>query len=131
MKKTGILNRHISKVVASMGHYQELLVCDAGFPTPQDVQTIDLALRAGLPSFLDVLEVLMQELAVEQYYLARETSSCSPDIYEGVIRILPNVRQVTISHEELKEKSNRARACVRTGECTKYANILLVSGVVF
>jgi D-ribose pyranase len=37
----------------------------------------------------------------------------------------------TISHEELKEKTRQARAVIRTGEFTPYANIILVAGVVF
>ncbi|PIW12307.1 MAG: D-ribose pyranase, partial [Candidatus Infernicultor aquiphilus] len=36
-----------------------------------------------------------------------------------------------ISHEELKELSKQARAIIRTGECSPYANIILISGVIF
>ncbi len=41
---------------------------------------------------------------------------------------LPDARQVT--HEEFKQLSKGARAIVRT-ECSPYANIILVAGVVF
>jgi len=36
-----------------------------------------------------------------------------------------------ITHEELKILSAEAVAIVRTGEFTPYANVILVSGVVF
>ena len=36
-----------------------------------------------------------------------------------------------ISHEEFKQRSQKSRAIIRTGECTPYANIILVSGVIF
>jgi len=36
-----------------------------------------------------------------------------------------------VSHDELKRLSHRARAVVRTGECTPYANLMLVAGVTF
>jgi D-ribose pyranase len=37
----------------------------------------------------------------------------------------------TISHAEFKNRTASARAVVRTGEFTPYANIILVAGVVF
>ena len=36
-----------------------------------------------------------------------------------------------IAHEELKRLTANARAVVRTGECTPYANIVLIAGVTF
>ena len=39
--------------------------------------------------------------------------------------------QEEISHEELKNRTGGARAAIRTGECTPYADILLRSGVAF
>ncbi len=37
----------------------------------------------------------------------------------------------TVSHAELKDLCRAAAAVVRTGEFTPYANVILVSGVVF
>ncbi|WP_448594407.1 RbsD/FucU domain-containing protein, partial [Thermoflexus hugenholtzii] len=36
-----------------------------------------------------------------------------------------------VPHETFKAMTGRARAVVRTGECTPYANVILVSGVIF
>jgi D-ribose pyranase len=36
-----------------------------------------------------------------------------------------------VTHDEFKQLSKGARAIVRTGECSPYANIILVAGVVF
>lgn len=49
MKKTALLNRDVSEVIASLGHTDMLVICDAGFPVPGDVQRIDLAVAASLP----------------------------------------------------------------------------------
>lgn len=38
MKRVGILNENISRVVASMGHGDMLAVCDAGFPIPKGTE---------------------------------------------------------------------------------------------
>lgn len=36
-----------------------------------------------------------------------------------------------VSHEDFKQRNARARAVIRTGECTPYANVMLVAGVAF
>jgi D-ribose pyranase len=36
-----------------------------------------------------------------------------------------------VSHDEFKRLTQQARVMVRTGECTPYANVILVAGVTF
>ena len=53
---------------------------------------------------------------------------------QGRLASLPRIRArgvEVVSHDELKRLSQGARAAVRTGEFTPYANIVLFSGVVF
>ena len=45
--------------------------------------------------------------------------------------VLQAVLSETVSHEEFKRRTAKARAMVRTGECTPYANIILIAGVKF
>ena len=70
MKKNGVLNKDISEVVASMGHTDSLMICDAGLPIPLDARRIDLAVKQGLPGFIEIVEVMANELAVEKIILA-------------------------------------------------------------
>jgi D-ribose pyranase len=72
MKRTGILNRDLSSLVAAMGHYDRLVVSDAGFPIPKGVPCIDLTMGANSPTVLEVLKVIALELEVEQFYFANE-----------------------------------------------------------
>lgn len=47
-------------------------------------------------------------------------------------RFLPEQVEIEyISHRLFKEKTNETKAVIRTGEATPYANIILVSGVIF
>jgi D-ribose pyranase len=131
MKKTGILNKEISDVIAGMGHYQEIIVCDAGFPIPEGVRRIDLALEPGLPAFIDVLRVVLKELQVENVIIASETEEQSPARYQEMRSLFPKLQPQLISHTEFKKKSFVAKACIRSGECTPYSNIILVSGVTY
>jgi D-ribose pyranase len=45
--------------------------------------------------------------------------------------LFPDAEHREVSHETLKQLSARARAIVRTGECTPYFNVILRSGVTF
>ena len=131
MKKTGILNQDISEVIAGMGHYQEIIVCDAGFPIPEGVRRIDLALEPGLPAFLDVLRVVLKELQVQEIVIAEESRDLSPARYAEMLALFPGISPRLVPHTEFKQMSHEVKACIRSGECTPYSNILLVSGVTY
>lgn len=131
MKKIGVINKEISSIIAGMGHMQMLTVCDAGLPIPVGVQRIDLALKEGLPGFVETLEVISKELKVEKIIVASEMARISPEIRERMLNIFPEETVVEISHEKFKELTKESVAIIRTGEYTPYANVILVSGVVF
>lgn len=131
MKKIGTLNQPLSTVIAGMGHGDMLVIGDCGLPIPQNVQRIDLALTVGVPSFLQTLAVVQQELQVESVLIASEMEKASPELYGKLAPMLEGIPMDVVSHEKFKELTKQAVAVVRTGECTPYANIILRSGVFF
>lgn len=131
MKKTGLLNRDLSAVVAAMGHYDRLVVSDAGFPIPLDVEYVDLSLRANEPTVMEVVRLLLEELEVEQVRIASEALEATPDRKEHLTELIPNADVQDLPHAEFKQMAREARAVVRTGDYTPYANVMLISGVVY
>ncbi|MFE7240721.1 D-ribose pyranase [Streptomyces sp. NPDC057580] len=129
MKKDGILNRHLAGALAELGHGDEVLVCDAGMPVPAGPRVVDLAFRAGIPSFADVLEGLLDELVIEGATAACEVREANPAAAGLLAGCLPDLQLVP--HDELKVLSAGARLVVRTGEARPYANVLLRCGVFF
>ncbi|MDN3267770.1 MULTISPECIES: D-ribose pyranase [unclassified Streptomyces] len=129
MKKHGILNRHLSGALAELGHTDGVLVCDAGMPIPAGPRVVDLAFRAGVPSFAEVLEGLLGELAVEGATAAEEVRDANPAAASLLAGHFPELAYVP--HERLKELTSGARLVVRTGEASPYANVLLRCGVFF
>ncbi|MET9971495.1 D-ribose pyranase [Streptomyces sp. NPDC006356] len=129
MKRSGILNRHLSGALAELGHGDGVLVCDAGMPIPAGPRVVDLAFRAGVPSFAEVLDGLLAELVVEGATAAREIREANPSAAALLAGEFPALELVT--HERLKELSAGARLVVRTGEARPYANVLLRCGVFF
>ncbi|WP_261305425.1 D-ribose pyranase [Paenibacillus andongensis] len=131
MKKIGILNSEISKVISELGHTDTIVICDSGLPIPAHVKRIDLALKQGVPSFMDCLETVLKELQVEQAFVAREMDQRSPKLKKQTELALEGVTLNEVSHEELKTMTHQAKAIIRTGEFTPYANVILQSGVIF
>ncbi|MET7488640.1 D-ribose pyranase [Streptomyces sp. NPDC005538] len=129
MKKAGILNRHLSGALAELGHGDGVLVCDAGMPIPAGPRVVDLAFRAGVPSFAEVLDGLLAELVVEGATAASEIHGANRAATALLDARFPDLDLV--SHERLKELSAGARLVVRTGEARPYANVLLRCGVFF
>jgi D-ribose pyranase len=131
LKKNGVLNQEISQLIASMGHLDKMTICDAGLPIPDYVWRIDLAVTPGIPSFMDVCKAVTSELKVQQIILAEELRDRNPKLTQLVKEVYPDVEVLYMPHDEFKLLSTESRAIIRTGECTPFANVILVSGVTF
>lgn len=129
MKEIGLINADIAAVIAGLGHMDELIVCDAGFPIPLGVRTVDVSLAVDRPTVLEVLGVLLHDFSVEAIVVAEETRRHSPTRYQAYLDLVGAGVEVTLlPHTAFKERSKRVKAVIRTGDFTVYANILLVSG---
>lgn len=131
MKKDGLLNPQILSAIAAIGHTEYLVIADAGLPVPSGIPVIDISLIRGIPDFGVVLCSVIDEMVVESFIVAEEMADKSQDTYGTVIEALPQVPFRCIAHEEFKEIAAKAKAVIRTGETTPYANIILVAGVNF
>lgn len=124
-----LLHGQLLEILATIGHGESLVICDAGLPIPKNQLLIDLAVSPNLPRFLDVLRVVVAEFVVESMIVASETLNNHP-LALG-IRELVSAKEIVVPHDALKDRIPVARAAVRTGEFTPYANIILVGGIPF
>jgi D-ribose pyranase len=85
----------------------------------------------GVPGATQTLKVVLDEMKVEKVILAEEAKARNPKFLADVQELLPGVPLEFVTHSELKTRTASARAVVRTGEFAPYANVILVSGVVF
>lgn len=131
MKKIGLLNQPLSNAIAGLGHTDTLVVADAGLPIPDGPTRIDLAVSQGIPAFLDVLAAVQTEMEIQGAIIAAEMEVANPVVYRALRDALGDIPVETVSHEEFKAQTKAARAIVRSGECTSYANVILVAGVIF
>lgn len=131
MKKNGTLNSEMAKLLADLGHTDQIVIADAGLPIPAGVKKIDLALTLNDPPFQKVLDILIKEMEIETVVLASEIKSKNPAQLALIEKKLSKDRIQYISHEAFKQQTTQAKAIIRTGEATPYSNIILQSGVLF
>jgi D-ribose pyranase len=128
MRETGTLNRDISDVLSTLGHTDEMIVCDAGFAIPQGVRTIDIALAKDKPTVLELLTELKEHFSVEKVVVADATRNVSPTRFHAIQDVFgDNVPVEVIPLAEFKLRARGVKAVVRTGDFTAYSNVLLIS----
>jgi D-ribose pyranase len=129
VQEVGPINRGLSKVISEQGHHDLLMICDAGFSIPKDVEVIDISFKENQPKVIEILNELRKFFSVEKLILAKETKRKNPGYFKEIISVFSDNSEVeTIDHKELKELAKQVKAIVRTGDFTAYANVILVSG---
>ncbi|MFW3480903.1 D-ribose pyranase [Aerococcus urinaeequi] len=131
MKKNGILNSEIARVLTDLGHTDQITIGDAGLPVPNGVKKIDLALALGEPTFIRTLEEVLKDMAIEKVILAKEIQTDNPNQEEAVLRLIGDVEIEYVSHSEFKKETEQSKAIIRTGEDSPFSNIILQSKVIF
>ncbi|AMC33512.1 D-ribose pyranase [Janthinobacterium sp. B9-8] len=132
MKKHGILNSELARVLARLGHTDSIVIADCGLPIPDHVERIDLALKLGQPSFVDTLQEILSDMQVERAVFATECLATNPTVAAQAQAMQSSGISIDfVSHEEFKQLCHNAKAVIRTGEASPYANIILHSGVIF
>lgn len=132
MQKGGMLNSSIAKVLADLGHTDTIVIGDCGLPVPAGVQKIDLALKPGTPSFLEVVEEVAKNMVIEKVEIAGEMEGRNPAVYSAMKQLFTEKEWIIdVDHEAFKEATKKAKCIIRTGEITPYANVILHSNVFF
>lgn len=133
MKKQGILNSDISRVLSYLGHTDTIAIGDCGLPIPDETERIDLALMFGIPTFMQTLETVANDMKIEKIILAEEIKANNPEVLNAVEALFQGqgTEVEFVSHAELKERTKQCKAVIRTGETTPYANIILQAGCIF
>lgn len=133
MKKNGVLNSLISSVLSDLRHTDQIVIGDAGLPVPDNVKEIDVSLKLGVPTFIEVLEVIEKDMKIEKVILANEIQEDNSSQLENILKMIHLEDEAIefVSHEQFKELTALTKAVIRTGEKTPYSNIILQSDVIF
>ena len=86
MKELGTINREISRVISHQGYGDLLMVVDAGFPIPSNLDVIDISLGENNPMVVDILDEINKFFSVEKMILANQTRSTNPFLFKKITR---------------------------------------------
>lgn len=127
------INPALSRIISETGHTDLIVVTDAGLPIPPGSDRVDLAYRPGAPAFFDVLDTVLAELVIEGATVSAEVAEASPDVLTALRERLDplGIEIELVPHVEFKQRTHAARAFVRSGEYTPYANVILHAGVAY
>lgn len=89
MKKQGILNRELAAAFAKLGHTDQITIADCGLPIPDGVRCIDLSYIIGKPSFMEILEAVLDDFEVEYAFIANEMALGALEAVEAVDASIP------------------------------------------
>ncbi len=132
MQKGGMLNSAIAKVLADLGHTDTIVIGDCGLPVPAGVLKIDLALKPGTPTFLEVVEEVAKNMVIEKVEIASEMQEKNPAVFDAMKKLFPSEEWIMdVDHEAFKQATKNAKCVIRTGEITPFANVILHSNVFF
>lgn len=136
-----LISPQLLKVLSEMGHGDEIVFADGGFPA-ESIARNNIIVRADGLQTAPLLEAVLPLFPLDQYDSSKfilmdivPGDNISPTIWDRYKQILgryePSVSPVFISREKFYERAKQAYAIVATGETAQYANFILKKGVCF
>lgn len=128
MLNTGILNPHVLDLLARIRHTNTLVIADWAFPYWPDIETIDISLTHGIPTVLDVLDLITPIFKVGRIWQADEFAAVnSADVVDRFAKSFGEIPLTREPHVDFKKRVPHAIGLIRTGDPTPYGNIILES----
>ena len=132
-----VISPELLKIMAEMGHGDEIVLADAHFPGHTLCKTI---VRADGVRISDLLEGILPLFELDSYadpvimMAAVEGDRLDPAVeinyMKAIKKTSPNTAAIKrIDRVTFYERAKQAFACVITGELVKYGNIILKKGV--
>lgn len=97
------------------------------------IETVDLAFLPNIPSMVQVVEGIINEMAIEEVILACEIKEMSPDLDKEYAKHWPEKAKLSyIPHIEFDEEIKKVKAVIRTGGYWLHApNVILQAGCTY
>jgi D-ribose pyranase len=131
MIQTGILNPHVLDLIARVRHTNTLVIADWAFPYWPQIETVDISLTKGIPTVLDVLEILKPNFKIGRIMQAEEFLTTNPaetiKAFDDSFAGIPNLTVERLAHNTFKTHVPNAIGLIRTGDPTAYGNLILES----
>lgn len=127
MRKNGIINGKLMGVLAGLGHTDRVVITDAGLPIPKECEVVDLALIDGIPSFMNTVKAVLNEIIVEEAAIFAPMKEANPTVYEELHKMMPNQKKELLDGDAFLEEVKKSKIVIRTAEFSPCCNIVLYS----
>lgn len=128
MLKSGILNPHVLDLIARVRHTNTLVIADWAFPFWPEIETVDISLTHGIPTVLDVLDLLIPVFKIGRIWQAEEfMATNTPENIARFNRSFSDIPVTREAHVDFKKRVPLAIGLIRTGDPTPYGNVILES----
>ncbi len=128
MLQTGILNPNLLSLIARVRHTNTLVIADWAFPYWPEIETVDISLTRGLPTVIDVLDLLTPVFKIGRIWQAEEfVSSNTAENIERFSKSFGDIPLTREPHLDFKKRVPLAIGLIRTGDSSPYGNIILES----
>jgi D-ribose pyranase len=128
MLQTGILNPHVLDLIARIRHTNTLVIADWAFPYWPEIETVDLSLTKGIPTVLDVLDLLTPVFKIGRIWQAQEfMDTNTPESIGRFAKSFGKIPLTREAHTDFKQRVPHAIGLIRTGDATPYGNIIIES----
>jgi L-fucose mutarotase len=133
-----LLHADLLHVLASMGHGDELVIADANFPSASvGKRVIQLAAPSSPAALEAILTLFPIDAAATPAAITMQVPGNAADLMEPtrdlaaiLQRLAPPIALGSLERHEFYARARNAFAVVRTAELRRFANILLIKGVV-
>jgi D-ribose pyranase len=128
MLQSGILNPDLLSLLARIRHTNTLVIADWAFPYWPELEEVDLALTIGVPTVLQVLDLIRPNFKIGEVFMAEEFHANNPKkLKDAFGKSLDGLKVTYEPHIAFKHRVPGAVGLVRTGDPTKYGNMIIES----
>ncbi len=128
MLKEGLLNPAINHLLSRVRHTNCVLISDRGFPTLPHVETVDISLVADIPRVLDVLQAVRANFQCSRAVMSAEFRQVhSAETLRSYDDAMQGIEVTWLPHDEFKQRAYQVIGIIRTGDTTRFGNVLLES----
>ncbi len=137
MLKTRLLHPEILRVLASSGHFSQILIADGNYPvlshSHPEAARVYLNLMPGIPRATDVLQALLATIPVQAAAVMQIPSGEEAPIMAEYRALLPEgveIERLARQDFYAAVRSPLTTLVIATAETRRFANLLLTLGVV-
>ena len=136
MLKTPVIHPTIMEALARSGHFAQVVIADGNLPvgamTGPNSTTVHLNFRPGLLDAITVLEGLLEVGPVQGAIVMEKPADANADIHDAYKGLLGDVTWDEMERWAFYDKIREPATTliIQTGEQRRFANLILIVGVV-